>query len=62
MSKLIQLRIDIIHPDWKRSKWDFMAMSWPDYIRNEKVNKLFEEGKVLNWEIDGGYIWLEIKS
>ncbi len=62
MSKLIQLRIDIVDPDWKQPRWDIMSMTFADYLRNEKVTKLFDEGKVLNWQVKGGYIWLEVKE
>ena len=63
MSKLIQERIDVVDPDWKEPWYDkFTFFPHAEFIRNEKVNKLFEEKKVLNWQINGGYIWLEIKD
>lgn len=64
MSKLIKERINLVDPDWKEKWYEKYSLfgSFPDYIRNEKVNKLFGERQVLNWQIDGGYIWLEIKD
>ena len=64
MSKLIQERINVIDPNWKEPWYDKFSLfpSCPTLMRNEKVNKLFEERMVLNWQIKGGYIWLEIKD
>ena len=64
MSKLIEERIDIVDPDWKESWYDRLLFfpTSPDVIRNEKVTKLFSDNKVLNWQINGGYIWMEVKS
>ncbi len=63
MSKIIKEQISVVDPDWKPSKWDrCILFTYPDYIRNKKVTKLFSDNKVISWQIDGGYIWLEVKS
>ncbi len=61
MTKLIKKQIDVVDPNWKQSKWDyFQLFVFPDSIRNKEVTKLFKERKILRWQIDGGYIWMEI--
>ena len=62
LTKLIKERINVVDPNWKASWYDKYSLfgAFPDYIRNEKVTKLFEEFKVLRWQIDGGDIWMEI--
>ncbi len=61
MSELIQLRIEVVNPDWKEPWYNSLSLfPHAEFIRNEKVNKLFQQKKVLNWQIVGGYIWMEV--
>jgi len=62
MTKLIKERINVVDPNWKASWYDKFSLfpSCPDLMRNEKVSKLFTFNKVLNWQIDGSFIWMEI--
>ena len=61
MTKLIRKELNVIDPDWKPSTWDKLSLlSIADYVRNKEVTKLFKERKILRWQIDGGYIWMEI--
>ncbi len=62
MTKIIKEQIDVVDPDWRVKWYEKCSLfgPFPDYIRNKKVTKLFELQKVKNWQVDGGYIWLEI--
>ena len=61
MTKLIKERINVVNPDWKEPWYNSLSFfPHAEFIRNEKVTKLFKQRKILRWQIDGGYIWMEI--